>query len=216
MDLPRLARKVRKSPTMVVRAALCSLVLPVWSRFRTIWRFPDQGGLTMVCEMVWKREQTSSSEEQRAARTTIAGDLRTFRANLGRDPSTKRPTRPPNSRDRAVRDAAFRTKTSRRWATLGVSNSVFYLCSDRFRSMGLSYFIIGKLSKAKSPKANFPKILSTFFAPKHVPLILLHSTVEVSVSSGPGNREHTFFAPSLPTATPLRALVFGEAQMTRW
>jgi hypothetical protein len=65
-----------------------------------------------------EREQTGSSEEQRAARTTIVGDLRTVRANPGRDPSTKRPTRPPNSRDGAVRDAAFRTKTSRRWATL--------------------------------------------------------------------------------------------------
>ena len=35
-------------------------------------------------------------------RTTIAGDLRTFRANPGGYPSTIRPTRPPNSRDGAV------------------------------------------------------------------------------------------------------------------
>jgi len=46
-------------------------------------------------------------------RTTIAGELRTLRANPGGDPSTNRPTRPPNSRDCAVCDAEFRTKTSR-------------------------------------------------------------------------------------------------------
>jgi hypothetical protein len=89
----------------------------------------------MVCEMVRKREQTGSFDEQRAARTTIAGDLRTFRAKLARDPSTKRPTRPPNSRVGAVRDAAFRTKTSRRWATLCVSISFCFFVqigSDRW------------------------------------------------------------------------------------
>ena len=63
-------------------------------------------------------------------RTIIAGTLWTRWANPGGDPSTKRPTRPPNSRDGATRDAAFRTNTSRRWATLCVSDSVFYLCSD--------------------------------------------------------------------------------------
>jgi len=93
-SLPGLPRKVRKSPAMVVRAALSSSELPVWSRVRTIRRFPDQGGLTMVCEIVRKRKQTGSSEEQRAARTTIAGDLRTFRANPGRGPSTKAPRDP--------------------------------------------------------------------------------------------------------------------------
>ena len=42
----------------------------------------------------------------------ITGALRTRRANPGGDPSTKRPTRPPNSRDGAGRDAAFRTNTT--------------------------------------------------------------------------------------------------------
>jgi len=78
---------------------------------------------------------------------TIAGVLQTFRVNHGGDLSTKCPTRPPNSRDGAVCDAALQNKTSRRWGTLCVSNSRYYflfrsVLYDRhvFKSMGFSYF----------------------------------------------------------------------------
>jgi len=45
------------------------------------------------------------------------------------------------------------------------------------RGRKLKELIIGKLSKAKSPKANFPKILSTFFAAKDVTLISFSQSV---------------------------------------
>jgi len=50
-------------------AALRSSELPVWSRLRTgpSGVFRTSGGLTTVCEMVQKRDQTGSFEEQRAA-----------------------------------------------------------------------------------------------------------------------------------------------------
>ena len=67
---PGLARKVRNSPAMVGRVSGVVAFpdhLPVWSRFRTISRFPDQGGLTTVCEMIRKRDHTDSSEEQMVA-----------------------------------------------------------------------------------------------------------------------------------------------------
>ena len=53
---------------------------------------------------------TRAVPKNRGRRLTIAGELRTFRANPGGDPSTKCPTRPPNSRDGEVCDAVFRTK----------------------------------------------------------------------------------------------------------
>ena len=59
--------------------------------------------------------------------------------------------------------------------------------------------MIGKLSKAKSSKANFPEILSTFFAPKHVPLISQSVLCSLAVAvSQP--RKHNIFAASFVDA----------------
>jgi len=79
---------------------------PVWSRFRTTRRFPDLG-LTTVCAR-WSGSATRPAvPTSKGRRTTIAGALRILWANPGGDPSTMRPTRHPNSRDGARRDAAF-------------------------------------------------------------------------------------------------------------
>ena len=109
---PRLARKVGKSPALVVRR-------PLFFETARLVLFPDH---------LEDRRQTPPGPENarwsvnatrlavptnEGRRTTIADELRTLRAYPGGDPSTNRPTRPPNSRDGAVCDAASRTKTSR-------------------------------------------------------------------------------------------------------
>jgi len=53
--------------------ALCLSEPPVWSRFWTIWRFPDQRGSATVCEMVRKRDQTDGSGKTKGSHYGVTG-----------------------------------------------------------------------------------------------------------------------------------------------
>ena len=86
-------------------AALRSSELPVWSRLRTIWRFPDQGGSETVCEMVRKRDQTGQFRRTKGGERPAQVICRPFEPILA---EIHQPTTPRDPRTLAMVQCATR------------------------------------------------------------------------------------------------------------